>query len=320
MRHYFILVIFLLTQFAISGCESNDDLENEVPQLLLADPHILLYDSVYYAYGTSNANGIEVYYSKNLFEWTKHNRLALDKADVFGEYFFWAPEVYYIKEHDTFLMCYSGEQKICLAQAKSPLGPFIQIDKKPLFESDAIDNTLFMDEEGWYMFFTFMKPSGEEIWSVEIDSVNLKPILSTLHHCISPSLPWETQEGLINEGASVIKYQNIYYLLYSGNSYTSTNYSVGYATSHSINGPWEKAESNVILSNPEIFGNRLIGAGHGSPFKDIDGNWRYIFHAHNSDSKVNPRKAYICDLTFTHCKTPTPELGDNIILPVIISN
>ena len=65
----------------------------------LADPFILYDDGTYYLYGTGSDNGIPVAVSRDMKEWEwpgdgEGMYLALNKDDSFGNYFFWAPEVY----------------------------------------------------------------------------------------------------------------------------------------------------------------------------------------------------------------------------------
>ncbi|MBO7741461.1 MAG: family 43 glycosylhydrolase, partial [Victivallales bacterium] len=93
----------------------------------LADPFILLHEGVYYAYGTYSGEGIAVYTSTDLKRW-KPAGLALNRKDVWGNQWFWAPEVY--KDGDEFIMYYSAEEHICAARGKSPLGPFVQQEKR----------------------------------------------------------------------------------------------------------------------------------------------------------------------------------------------
>ena len=316
-------LIIITTQLPISGCESDNAITPEYLEftgpgpLTLADPHIMLYDSVYYAYGTSNANGIEVYYSKNLYDWTKHNQLALNKANVYGEHSFWAPEVYYISEKGKFYMCYTSEKKVCIAESSSPLGPFTQSTRQPLLDFEAIDNTLLISRGKYYMYFSQME-GGIDIWGVEIDPHTFQPILQTLSHCCSPEQKWESKLG-INEGPSVIKESNSYYLFYSANGYQNQNYSVGCAIAQTPLGPWSKIDQNPILTFPKYGNETLMGVGHGSAFKDINGNWKYVFHAHFSESKVEPRSTYICNLYFSDPQKRIPFLGENIIQPFVTS-
>ena len=58
-----------------------------------ADPFILYYDGMYYAYGTDSPNGIAVMSSKDLKTWTRgvgrsKEKLALHKDDSYGERWF----------------------------------------------------------------------------------------------------------------------------------------------------------------------------------------------------------------------------------------
>ena len=40
----------------------------------------------------------------------------------------------------------------------------------------------------------------------------------------------------------------------------------------------------------------LEGTGHHSLFKDRDGKWRIVFHAHEAPGRVGLRRTYIADL------------------------
>lgn len=51
------------------------------------------------------------------------------------------------------------------------------------------------------------------------------------------------------QGPCVIKYENLYYLFYSGQNSTSTRYQIGVATATNIFGPWTKYGSNPIIIN-----------------------------------------------------------------------
>lgn len=113
--------------------------EETLQKVPLADPYILLHEGVYYAYGTAAANGIEVWVSEDLQTWVKGNGhaaegLALHKDDVWGEQWFWAPEVYAL--NGKFYMYYSAEEHICAAVASSPLGPFVQEKQEPLIADE----------------------------------------------------------------------------------------------------------------------------------------------------------------------------------------
>ena len=154
--------------FAIACCAAQN--LRKVP---LADPFILLYDGVYYAYGTGAGSGIEVWTSRDLSTWERakgnaRDGLALHRTDVWGEKWFWAPEVYRL--NDKFYMYFTAEEHICVATSDSPLGPFVQEKRQPMIADEkCIDNTLFIDDDGRaYMYFDRFN-DGLNIWVVELE-------------------------------------------------------------------------------------------------------------------------------------------------------
>lgn len=122
----------------------------------MADPFILLYDGVYYAYGTGAESGIEVWISRDMVSWERAeggacDGLALHREDVWGDKWFWAPEVYRLK--DKFYMYFSAEEHICVAVSDSPLGPWTKYDHNPLLQNpgDLVGvghSAMFRDKAG----------------------------------------------------------------------------------------------------------------------------------------------------------------------------
>lgn len=191
------------------------------------------------------------------------NRLALHKNDSFGNRWFWAPEVYYVK--GKFYMYYTAEEHICVAISNNPLGSFIQKEKESMLEDEkAIDNTLFIDDDGTpYLFFVRFN-NGLNIWMAELEEDLMTIKKETMHPCLQLSQDWEKVWPRVNEGVFVIKHHGIYYMTYSANSYESPFYGIGCATATNIVGVWTKYLHNPLLQKP---GN-LVGVGHGSIFKD----------------------------------------------------
>ncbi|MDU1889103.1 MAG: family 43 glycosylhydrolase [Dysgonomonas sp.] len=300
-----ILVLFVFT-LPIYGQK-----KAEKP-VTLADPFIMLHDNVYYAYGTKARDGIEVYTSNDLKTWTKESRLALNKKDSWADRWFWAPEVYYIKEKNKFFMYYSVDEHICVATSDFPLGPFVQEKKEPMMTGEkCIDNSLFIDDDGKaYLYFDRFN-DGLNIWVAELEN-DLQTIKkSTLTKCINVSQAWEEVWPRVNEGAFVTKHKDIYYLTYSGNNYQSPFYGVGYATATSPMGPWTKYEKNPIFQNPED----LVGVGHSAMFKDKKGQLKIVFHAHHDKVNVHPRAMYIADVKFTNESLPVMKIAGKIQRP-----
>lgn len=265
-----------------------------------ADPYILKYNGIYYLYGTGGNDGVKVYQSDDMVNWSKAvgvtNGYALHKDLVWGEKWFWAPEVYYL--NGKFYMFYSAEEEISVAESSSPLGPFTQsvVNQKP-FHTDVkeIDTHLFIDDDGKKYLYFVRFTNGNEIWVAELND-DLRSIKeSTLKHCFGASQTWEKstlepQAGAkVNEGPFILKRNGWYYLTYSANHYQNPNYGVGYATSESPMGPWIKYSGNPILTG----NSKIRGVGHHSFVNVAEGCQYIVFHSHYSPTQVSPRKVGI---------------------------
>lgn len=295
--HLFIILLFTLASCTSIATSTSTEVSKEINLVPLADPFILLYNDTYYAYGTGSEDGIEVMISEDLIYWQKvkneRHGLALHKDDSFGDKWFWAPEVYYV--NGKFYMYYSAEEHMCVAISDSPIGPFIQEEKEPMLVGEkTIDNSLFIDEDGTpYLFFDRFN-DGLNIWVAELEKDLKTIIIETLHPCIHVSQEWEEVWPRVNEGAFVIKHNDLYYMTYSANSYESQFYGIGCATAKDIMGEWTKYTHNPLLQMP---GN-LVGVGHSSMFRDKDDDWNIVFHAHNNDSTIHPRNMFISSVKF----------------------
>jgi len=274
--------------------QSREETKSLVP---LADPYILLYDDIYYAYGTGSENGIEVMTSDDLKVWKRaanaERGLALHKDDSYGERWFWAPEVYYV--NGKFYMYYSADEHMCVATSESPLGPFRQEEQKPMLEGEkTIDNSLFIDDDGTpYLFFDRFN-DGLNIWVAELEEDLITIKKETMHPSIHVSQEWETVWPRVNEGSFVIKHNDVYYMTYSANSYESPFYGIGCATAKSVTGEWVKYPHNPLLQKP----GDLVGVGHSSMFRDKNGEWKIVFHAHQSNAEIHPRNMYLSSVYF----------------------
>jgi len=297
----------LLTLLAI-GCDKlpviYEILNNKSPEqgyIYMGDPYILNYESMYYLYGTTSDDGFQVFESDDLINWSRavgsKNGFALHEDDVWGDKWFWAPEVYF--ENDQFYMFFSVDEHIAVATANSPKGPFIQEEEKLLISNrNAIDPHVFIDDNGKKYLYYVVFNNGNEIWCTELNSDLLSIIPGTEQKCFSVSQSWERNSSPpvanINEGPFVIKRGINYYLTYSANHYASQDYGIGFAVSTSPTGPWTKYSGNPILQSP----GDLKGTGHHSLFRDNNNELNIVFHSHNSRIFVNPRKVYISKITF----------------------
>ena len=311
MRRLWQIAIVVAALFSAVSAKGHNSQEDR--RIRLADPFIMLHNDTYYAYGTHHRNGIEYYTSTDLKEW-HYGGLALHKNDSYGEKWFWAPEVYHI--NDKFYMYYTAQERICVATASSPTGPFKQADKVSMIpDQHTIDNTIFIDDDGKaYLVYVLIK-RGFHIKMAELES-NLTTIKKGRHTtCIEPRQKWELlSKNPVNEGPSIIKHKGVYYMLYSGNGYTNPRYGVGYATANNIRGPWKKGKSNPILQMP----GDLVGTGHGAPFYDKRGRLHYVFHAHHSEERVHPRFMCISRMSFRRVNGEMqPVISENYRIPQI---
>lgn len=259
-----------------------------------ADPGVLLHEGRYYLYCTSSADGIVVYTSADLVNWTRRSTLALHKDDSWGDRWFWAPEV--VHRNGTFYMYYALDEHLAVATADNPLGPFTQSVQAPMHaNTKEIDAHFFADEDGKNYLY-FVRFAGEnEIWGAEPndDMMTLKE--NTLVRQIGVSLDWERDMGTVNEGPFVLKHEGTYYLTYSANHFESPAYCVGYATSTSPLGAWTKYTYNPILQS-----NTLVhGAGHHCVTYSPDSTKMFmVYHTHKSLTSVDPRQLAIDRLQF----------------------
>ena len=288
-------------------------------QLMLADPYVLQDGDWYYIYGTHSDNGIVVYRSRDLHSWgdrcgNASEKLALHKDDVWGEKWFWAPEVY--KVGDKYVMTYSAEEHICYAESDSPCGPFVQSDKRPyLPEEKGIDSHIFFDGGKAYMFWVrFEGPYG--IWMAELSSDLRTLKLDTARLILEPKEDWERVQAYVSEGPMILKHRGKYYLTYSCNDYQSLDYAVGYAVSDNIFGPYERYEGNPILRRHQGY----VGTGHHTLLNTRKGIYM-VYHAHNTHTRIHPRQTLIAPLNILRDKSNGRksyrlEVGDELIVPM----
>lgn len=146
MKRFILFLAALVSTVGVQAQSPEERGAARKGQLMLADPFILEDDGWFYIYGTQAEDGIVVYRSRDLKHWSDRcgnarNSLALHKDDVWGDFYFWAPEVYKIVE-GRYLMTYSAEEHICYAESDSPCGPFVQREQRPYLGENGIDSSI----------------------------------------------------------------------------------------------------------------------------------------------------------------------------------
>jgi len=271
--------------------------QNMVP-IRLADPTIFYHNKTYYLYGTGETagqGGFKVFSSPNLKNW-KDGGLALKKGDAFGTRGFWAPQVFVYK--NKFYMAYVADENIAIAESDSPLGPFTQKVKKSIAApTKMIDPFIFFDGDKIYLYHVRLI-NGNRLYVAELNSDFTTINEETAKECLHATEAWENTQQTgwgVTEGPTVLKRNGSYYLFYSANDYRNANYAVGYATSKSPFGPWNKYAGNPILSGVQT---QMNGTGHGDFFTDKKGKLEYVFHTHESNTRVGERKTAIVAAKF----------------------
>lgn len=202
--------------------------------------------------------------------------------------------------------------RIGVAVSDSPAGPFVNMYDHPIFDPGypIIDANVFFDDENGKVYLYFSRccykhaveselaewarrqnlyQEIEESWVYGIEmlpdfsGVVGEPVLLL---CPPTSMSdiqaeWESRSVTnreINrrwtEGSFMLKHDGLYYILYSGNHYQGENYAVGYATSDSPLGPFEKSDSNpVIQKNGEV-----TGTGHCMALTLKNGAMVCVYH------------------------------------------
>lgn len=279
----------------------------------LADPYILVDEGMYFAYGTQSASvGYYVWKSHDLVNWEMHPELVLHKNNVIGESGFWAPEVYCMD--NKYYMYYCANNRPAVALSKSPLGPFIQQHQEWLTTKwGGIDCCIYTEGDKSYFYFVDEYEKNRIcVLRLKSDKTSVDEQSYTL--CIEPSQAWELDN--VNEGPTIVKIGKKYIMTYSGRGYFDPGYGVGVAVADDPMGPWEKYEGNPVMQYPVYKGAVLQGTGHNSLFKDLDGNWRMVFHAHSAKGIEGGRYMYIVSVDLLD-HPPYIVFHDDLFAPVL---
>src|SRR5687768_7128905 len=298
---------------------------NPVYKLDFPDPHVILVDDTYYAYGTTNGStiNIRVMRSPDLINWEELGDAlpALPKWSALNAGFTWAPGVMQIE--DKFVMYYVAREKEvdlqCIGRAVSddPAGPFTDPDDKAFIcQSDlggSIDAYPFRDDDG--KLYIFWKNDGNccglevALWVQELSPDGLTLVGEPVKLLVRDQ-PWERP---LIENPAMVKNGERYYLFYSGNWWESHEYAVGYGVCETVTGPCEKP-----LSEPWFkFKPPVMGPGGEAFFTDTEGNLWMAYHAWTGADVGYPsgkRSLHIDLITFegdtpvTNGPSSTPQL------------
>mgnify|MGYP002724383790 FL=1 len=271
---------------------------NPVLEGYYADPSIIFSqkEQKYFLYPTSdgfdNWGGyyFKTFSSENLKDW-KDEGIILDlKNDVpWAGRNAWAPAIIEKKTGRNsykYYYYFTGAQKVGVAVADSPAGPFVD-SGKPLvdWKPEGINRGQEIDPEVFYdpvskKNYLYWGNGYLAVAELNKDMISLK----------KKTLKVITPDNTFREGIVVFYRKGTYYFLWSENDTRSEDYRVRYGTSKSPTGPIEISEDNLILSkDPE---NGIYGTGHNSVLQ-IPGTdeWRIVYHRFNRPNGIKMGRA-----------------------------
>lgn len=247
-----------------------------------ADPEAVIFGKEYWIYPTFSARYekqvfFDAFSSKDLVNWTKHERI-LDTASVkWAKRAVWAPAV--VEKNGKYYIFFGANDiqndqeygGIGVAVADRPQGPFKDLLGRPLIDkfhngAQPIDQFVFKDKDGaWYIFYGGWRHCN----------------VARLNDTFTGFIPFAdgttfkeiTPEGYV-EGPFMFIRNGKYYFMWSEGGWTGPDYSVAYAIADSPFGPFKRI-SKILQQDPAI----ATGAGHHSilnaPGTD---DWYIVYH------------------------------------------
>ncbi|KAI0486464.1 glycosyl hydrolase [Xylaria cf. heliscus] len=259
---------------------------NPIVEGWYADPDTEFYDGKYWVFPTSSyryeeQTYLDAFSSPDLINWEKHENILTIKDVKWATRAVWAPAP--ISRNGKYYIYFGandiqeGEPEagviggIGVAVADKPEGPYVDAIGKPLIGeyhngAQPIDQDVFIDDDGQaYIFYgghshCNMAKLNEDMISIGQfdDGTSFKEI---------------TPSGYV-EGTQMIKRNGKYYLMWSEGGWTGPDYSVSYAMSDSILGPFNKL-ARILQQDSAV----AKGSGHNGvihiPNTDI---WYIIYH------------------------------------------
>jgi hypothetical protein len=232
-----------------------------------ADPSVTLFKGEYYLF-VSKSGGY--FHSTDLIDW---HLITTDDLPLEN----YAPTAVVVGDEIYFIT--SGDKRIFkTADPKSGKWQTAKAD----FQIRETDPMLFLDDDGRLYYYAGCS-NKNPIFGVEIDRNTLDIIDSPVelinssrekygwevcgdYNALSGDSPWI-------EGAWMNKYNGKYYLQYAAPGTQFKSYNDGVYVSDKPLGPFSLAAHNPFAYKPEGF---ATGAGHGSTFCDVYGNYWHI--------------------------------------------
>ena len=314
MRYTFSVILLIWGLF--SGCTHQlSHSGNPLFPGWYADPEGIIYGDRYWIFPTYSAPYgeqvfMDAFSSKDLRNWEKHPRIIDTGAVSWAEKAMWAPSV--IERNGKYFLFFgandiqSDEETggIGIAVADKPEGPYRDYLGKPLIDkfhngAQPIDQFVFEDSDGkLYLIYGGWR---------HCNIVKLRDDLKGIERMADGTVFREITPEDYVEGPFMFIRNDKYYFMWSEGGWTGPDYSVAYAISDSLFGPYERI-GRIIQQDTSI----ATGAGHHSVIR-IPGTDEYYFVYHRrpaGQTDRNSREVCIEKMEFDK---------DGFIKPVIIT-
>ncbi|GAM90290.1 hypothetical protein ANO11243_083330 [Dothideomycetidae sp. 11243] len=283
---------------------------------------------------TANANyhdNVQIATSQNFVNWTvldaTENVLptvgawavqgAISTAPYTPGAAVWAPTAFQRPSDNKWVLYYSakdGSSKnshcigASVSSSDSILGPYVPVDTSfacPIKQGGAIDPASFIDDDG--SVYIAYKVDGNNKGNGGACGNTVAPIHSTPimlqkveDDGVTPDgnaiqiLDRTNADGPLVEAPSLAKVNGTYFLFFSSGCTRDPSYTVKYAWSSTIDGPYTRANHDLLQS-----GNWSLSApGSCSVAQDANGHWGIAFHARVSTPQGGAREMFTAGLNF----------------------
>ncbi len=262
-----------------------------------ADPEGEIFGDTYWIYPTYSAGYfdqtfMDAFSSKDLVNWTKHERV-IDGADVsWADYAMWAPSIekkderYYLFFGANDIQNNNQTGGIGVAVSDRPEGPFVDHIGEPLIDAfhngaQPIDQYVFKDTDGQY-YLIYGGHGHCNIVRLNDEFNGILPFADgELYKEITPA-------GYV-EGSFMFVRDGKYYFMWSEGFWGASNYRVAYAISDNPLGPFER-KGTILREDASI----AKGAGHHSVIQQPGEDEYYILYHRRPLDKTGANDRQVC--------------------------
>ena len=279
MRIKNFLLVVLAVGFALSAYGQKMS-GNPIFEGDYADPEGVVFGKTYWIFPTYSAPfpkqlHLDCFSSKDLVNWTKHERIIDQSAISWLRLALWAPAA--VEKDGKYYLFFGANDVhpgevggIGVAVADKPQGPYKDLLGKPLINdivngAQPIDQFVFQDKDGtYYMYYGGWGHCN--IVKLADDFKSLVPFEDgTMYKEVTP-------KGYV-EGPFMFIRDGKYYFMWSEGGWTGPHYRVAYAIADSPFGPFER-KGVILQQDPKV----ATGAGHHSVMYNKKKDQYYIVY------------------------------------------